>query len=95
MCDPDQDAAKHFRTKEEASSQHRMWGVGKHWPRHKLALNTETQMHNYLCWLAVAGWRDQTQAQSLQLNMCVCVLLTQGLACCTTLHNKVALRKHL
>ena len=49
ICDPDQDAAKHIRTKEEASSQHRMWGVGKHWPRHKLALNTETQLHDYMC----------------------------------------------
>lgn len=49
ICDPDQDAAKHIRTKEEASSQHRMWGVGKHWPRHKLALNTETQLHDCLC----------------------------------------------
>lgn len=30
MCAPDQDAAKHFRTKKEASSKHRMWGVEKH-----------------------------------------------------------------
>lgn len=60
ICDPDQDAVKHFRTKEEAYSKHRMWGVEKHWPRHKLALSIDTQL---VLW---AGWQNQTYAKSLQ-----------------------------
>ncbi len=64
ICDPDQDAAKHFRTKEEASSKHRMWGVEKQWPRHKLALNTETAQ------LAAPGWQDLCSVSTVHNIFC-------------------------